>query len=127
MANRLAGETSPYLLQHADNPVEWYPWSEEALARARSEGKPILLSVGYLLAQSPDVAKAVKPEPFGTLNAALHGWLAGVAPNWKLACHWMYSPARSVYVVFTFTGASSTFAPPLRVAVGTMSTVVSSW
>ncbi|HET7032778.1 MAG TPA: thioredoxin domain-containing protein, partial [Casimicrobiaceae bacterium] len=47
MANRLAGETSPYLLQHADNPVEWYPWSEEALALARSEGRPILLSVGY--------------------------------------------------------------------------------
>ncbi len=47
MVNRLAGETSPYLLQHAGNPVDWYPWSEEALARARSEGKPILLSIGY--------------------------------------------------------------------------------
>ncbi len=45
--NRLAGETSPYLLQHADNPVAWYPWGEEALALARREGKPILLSVGY--------------------------------------------------------------------------------
>jgi uncharacterized protein len=45
--NRLAGETSPYLLQHADNPVEWYPWGEEALARAREEDKPILLSIGY--------------------------------------------------------------------------------
>jgi uncharacterized protein YyaL (SSP411 family) len=45
--NRLAGETSPYLLQHADNPVDWYPWGEEALARARAEDKPILLSVGY--------------------------------------------------------------------------------
>jgi uncharacterized protein len=47
MANRLAGETSPYLLQHRDNPVEWYPWGEEALARAREEDRPILLSVGY--------------------------------------------------------------------------------
>ena len=47
MSNRLAGETSPYLLQHADNPVDWHPWSEEALALARREGKPILLSVGY--------------------------------------------------------------------------------
>src|SRR3954467_15170975 len=47
MPNRLAGETSPYLLQHADNPVEWYPWGEEALARARDEDKPILLSIGY--------------------------------------------------------------------------------
>jgi uncharacterized protein YyaL (SSP411 family) len=45
--NRLAGETSPYLLQHADNPVDWYPWGEEALARARDEDKPIFLSVGY--------------------------------------------------------------------------------
>ena len=47
MANRLANETSPYLLQHKDNPVEWYPWGEEALKRAREEDKPILLSVGY--------------------------------------------------------------------------------
>ncbi len=45
--NRLAGETSPYLLQHADNPVDWCPWGEEALARARDEDKPILLSIGY--------------------------------------------------------------------------------
>ncbi|MBS0394565.1 MAG: thioredoxin domain-containing protein [Proteobacteria bacterium] len=45
--NRLAAETSPYLLQHADNPVDWYPWGAEALERARREDKPILLSVGY--------------------------------------------------------------------------------
>jgi uncharacterized protein len=45
--NRLAAETSPYLLQHADNPVDWYPWGEEALARAREEDRPILLSIGY--------------------------------------------------------------------------------
>src|SRR5437879_3465054 len=45
--NRLAEATSPYLLQHADNPVDWFPWGEEALGRARSEGRPILLSVGY--------------------------------------------------------------------------------
>lgn len=45
--NRLAGETSPYLLQHASNPVDWYPWGEDALARARREDKPILLSIGY--------------------------------------------------------------------------------
>lgn len=46
-ANRLIHESSPYLLQHAHNPVEWYPWGEEALARARAEDKPILLSIGY--------------------------------------------------------------------------------
>jgi uncharacterized protein YyaL (SSP411 family) len=45
--NRLAGQTSPYLLQHADNPVDWYPWGDEALARAREEDRPILLSIGY--------------------------------------------------------------------------------
>src|SRR6187399_2591998 len=46
-ANRLAGSSSPYLLLHAHNPVDWYPWGEEALARARAEDKPILLSIGY--------------------------------------------------------------------------------
>lgn len=46
-SNRLANETSPYLLQHAQNPVDWYPWSEEALAKASAEDKPIFLSVGY--------------------------------------------------------------------------------
>jgi uncharacterized protein YyaL (SSP411 family) len=47
MANRLALETSPYLLQHRDNPVDWYPWGEEAMGRARGLDRPILLSVGY--------------------------------------------------------------------------------
>ena len=45
--NRLGAETSPYLRQHADNPVDWYPWGEEAFAAARADDKPILLSVGY--------------------------------------------------------------------------------
>jgi uncharacterized protein YyaL (SSP411 family) len=45
--NRLIGETSPYLLQHAHNPVDWYPWGDEALSKARAENKPILLSIGY--------------------------------------------------------------------------------
>ena len=47
MPNRLASETSPYLLQHANNPVDWYPWGQEALERAKAEDKPILLSIGY--------------------------------------------------------------------------------
>jgi uncharacterized protein len=47
MANRLANETSPYLLQHKDNPVDWYAWGEEALEQAREEDRPILLSIGY--------------------------------------------------------------------------------
>jgi uncharacterized protein YyaL (SSP411 family) len=47
MANKLIYETSPYLLQHAHNPVDWYPWGEEALARAKREDRPILLSIGY--------------------------------------------------------------------------------
>jgi uncharacterized protein YyaL (SSP411 family) len=45
--NRLADETSPYLLQHADNPVDWYPWGDEAFARARADDRPVLLSIGY--------------------------------------------------------------------------------
>ncbi|MDP8923876.1 MAG: thioredoxin domain-containing protein [Chloroflexota bacterium] len=47
MANRLKDETSPYLVQHAENPVDWYPWGDEALSRARAENRPILLSIGY--------------------------------------------------------------------------------
>ena len=47
MANRLELETSPYLLQHKDNPVDWYPWGEEALSLAKELDKPIFLSVGY--------------------------------------------------------------------------------
>ena len=45
--NRLAGETSPYLHQHATNPVDWYPWGSEALAKSKAENKPIFLSIGY--------------------------------------------------------------------------------
>jgi uncharacterized protein YyaL (SSP411 family) len=47
MANRLAGERSPYLLQHANNPVDWYPWGDEAFSRAVREDKPIFVSIGY--------------------------------------------------------------------------------
>ena len=47
MSNRLAQETSPYLLQHAENPVDWYPWGDEALNRARVEDRPLLVSIGY--------------------------------------------------------------------------------
>src|SRR5208337_4446123 len=46
-ANRLIHETSPYLLQHAYNPVDWYPWSQEALDKSKTEDKPIFLSIGY--------------------------------------------------------------------------------
>ena len=47
MANQLIHENSPYLLQHADNPVDWYPWADVALEKAQSEDKPIFLSIGY--------------------------------------------------------------------------------
>src|SRR3954466_1895163 len=68
MGNRLTDSTSPYLLQHANNPVDWYPWGPEALARARKEEKPIFLSIGYaachwchvmehLVFERPDIAK----------------------------------------------------------------------
>ena len=47
MPNRLINETSPYLVQHANNPVDWFPWGEEALQKSRQEDKPIFLSIGY--------------------------------------------------------------------------------
>ena len=47
MSNQLKNTTSPYLLQHAENPVNWYPWCEEAFNKAKSEDKPIFLSIGY--------------------------------------------------------------------------------
>ena len=47
MANHLTNETSPYLLQHVENPVDWHPWGEEALSLAKTENKPVLLSIGY--------------------------------------------------------------------------------
>src|SRR5438445_13524286 len=45
--NHLLGQTSPYLLEHVQNPVDWYPWGDEAIGKARREGRPIFLSIGY--------------------------------------------------------------------------------
>src|SRR6266545_800715 len=70
MPNRLASETSPYLLQHSENPVDWYPWGDEAFDRARAEDKPVLVSIGYAAChwchvmeresfEDPDVAAAM--------------------------------------------------------------------
>ena len=72
-ANRLAKETSPYLLLHAHNPVDWYPWGPEAFAKAKAENKPIFLSVGYSSCYwchvmeresfvDPEIAKALNAE-----------------------------------------------------------------
>lgn len=72
MPNRLARETSPYLQQHADNPVDWYPWGEEALHRARELDKPILLSVGYSACHWCHVMAHESfedPEVAGVMNA----------------------------------------------------------
>ncbi len=71
--NRLAGETSPYLLQHAHNPVDWYPWGAEALERARTEDRPIFLSVGYAACHWCHVMERESFEDPGTaavLNAS---------------------------------------------------------
>jgi uncharacterized protein YyaL (SSP411 family) len=78
MPNRLANETSPYLLQHAHNPVDWYPWGSEALERARAEDRPIFLSIGYAAChwchvmeresfENPDIA-AVMNEHFVSIK-----------------------------------------------------------
>src|SRR2546430_16885999 len=77
--NRLANATSPYLLQHAGNPVDWYEWGPEALDRARREEKPILLSIGYAAGhwchvmahesfEDPEVARVMN-DPFGAGTA----------------------------------------------------------
>ena len=47
MSNHLADQSSPYLMQHVDNPVDWYPWGEEAFSKAQKEDKPVFLSIGY--------------------------------------------------------------------------------
>ena len=72
MPNRLAAETSPYLLQHADNPVDWYPWGEEALQRARDSGRPILLSDRQSTSGQPLMETAVLQVRDAASGAALY-------------------------------------------------------
>ena len=84
MTNRLAGETSPYLLQHAHNPVDWYPWSPEALTKAKEENKPIFVSIGYstcywchvaerTIYSNPEIAKLMN-QWFVKLSAIHDAW-----------------------------------------------------
>ena len=75
-ANRLARETSPYLLQHANNPVDWYPWGEEAFAKARAEDKPILLSVGYATCHWCHVMERESFEDSGLARQLADGFVA---------------------------------------------------
>src|SRR5437762_304051 len=75
-ANRLARETSPYLLQHARNPVDWYPWGEEAFAKARAEDKPILLSVGYATCHWCHVMERESFEDVGLARQLADGFVA---------------------------------------------------
>jgi hypothetical protein len=75
--NRLAGESSPYLLLHADDPVDWYPWGAEAIARAREEGRPIFLSVGYTACYWCHVmAREVFADP--KIAALMNRWFVNV-------------------------------------------------
>lgn len=74
--NRLARETSPYLLQHAHNPVDWYPWGEEGFARARAEDKPILLSVGYATCHWCHVMERESFEDVGLARQLADGFVA---------------------------------------------------
>src|SRR5439155_1571073 len=71
-SNRLAGETSPYLLQHAHNPVDWYPWGPAALAAAKAADKPIFLSIGYAACHWCHVMERERPIP-GSGERALSG------------------------------------------------------
>src|SRR5215216_4543185 len=73
MPNRLAHETSPYLLQHKDNPVDWHPWGDEALSRARAQQKPVLVSIGYSACHWCHVMERESfedPEVASVMNAA---------------------------------------------------------
>jgi uncharacterized protein YyaL (SSP411 family) len=74
--NRLARETSPYLLQHAHNPVDWFPWGEEAFAKARAEDKPILLSVGYATCHWCHVMERESFEDVGLARQLADGFVA---------------------------------------------------
>ena len=85
--NRLAREKSPYLLQHQHNPVDWYPWGEEAFARARQEDKPIFLSIGYSTCHWCHVMERESfenAEIAAFLNAHLSAsrWTARSGPTW---------------------------------------------
>ncbi|MCC7077200.1 MAG: thioredoxin domain-containing protein [Acidimicrobiia bacterium] len=77
MPNRLAAESSPYLLAHRDNPVDWYPWGDAALRRAREEDKPIFLSVGYAACHWCHVMERESFEDAGTA-ALLNDWFVSV-------------------------------------------------
>jgi uncharacterized protein len=74
--NRLAGETSPYLLQHAHNPVDWYPWGPEALERAKAEDKPIFLSIGYAACHWCHVMERESFEDESTAAVLNEGFIA---------------------------------------------------
>jgi uncharacterized protein YyaL (SSP411 family) len=76
MPNRLAGETSPYLLQHQHNPVDWYPWGPEALRRARQEDRPILLSIGYSACHWCHVMERESFEDIETARVMNDGFVA---------------------------------------------------
>ncbi|MEU2820809.1 DUF255 domain-containing protein [Streptomyces bacillaris] len=69
--NRLAGVTSPYLLQHAENPVDWWPWSPEAFEEARKRGVPVLLSVGMPVSAGANVLTQPGSPELGCLQGAL--------------------------------------------------------
>jgi uncharacterized protein YyaL (SSP411 family) len=75
--NRLADETSPYLLQHAHNPVDWYPWGPEALARAAELDRPIFLSVGYAACHWCQVMERESFEDEATA-AVLNDWFVAI-------------------------------------------------
>src|SRR5437764_7860028 len=74
--NRLANETSPYLLQHAHSPVDWFPWGEEAFAKARKENKPVFLSIGYAACHWCHVMERESFESEEIAKVLKHGFVA---------------------------------------------------
>jgi len=85
--NRLAREKSPYLLQHAQNPVDWFAWNDEAFARAHAEGKPIFLSIGYSTCHWCHVMEresfeAEKTGAFLNEHSSASRWIARNVRTW---------------------------------------------
>ena len=98
MLYRLARETSPYLLQHAENPVDWYPWGEEALERAKAEDKPILLSIGSEIEQRTGTQRISHGEHRGHHPIYPGNLIADDSVGELKDVMWL--PANDVYVVF---------------------------
>ena len=92
MTNRLVHETSPYLLQHAENPVDWYPWGEEALQKARAEDKPTFLSIGWSACDWCQVHPRNRPIDRLALTVGVSPWSTFAGPSTRGSSRFRIGP-----------------------------------